>query len=189
MHLVEPYYRWQEVYSSEIDEHSPYFEVEHSEFEFTDTIYGYCIHPQWDSIDSETLYLKVLYANYTTGSIIIEFIGEWNDTLHNDVMLLKRNLLDYYLLQGFQKFVLIGENVFNFHGSEDDYYEEWFDECEDGWLVAIGFQDHVLQEMSDFGIDYYFNYRGELELDNWRSFYPNKLIEKIDEVMSRRIDL
>lgn len=189
MHLIEPYYRWQETYTAEKDELSPFFEVEHSEFEFTDTIYGYCIHPQWDNIGSETLYVKVLYANYENGSIIIEFIGEWNDTLHNDIMYLKRNLLDFYLYQGFQKFVLIGENVFNFHGNEDDYYDEWLEEVEDGWIVSIGFQDHVIDEMTNFGIDAYFNYGGELDVDNWRAFHPLKLIKKVDEIMRNRIEL
>jgi hypothetical protein len=189
MHLIEPYYRWLEIYSSETDEQSPFFNVEHSAFEFTDTIYGYCIHPQWDDIDSETLYLKVIYANYESGTLIIELIGEWNDALHNDIMHFKRNLLDYYLLQGFQQFVIIGENVFNFHGSEDDYYDEWFDQVEDGWIVTLGFQEHVIEEMTCFGIDSFFNYGGELEIDDWRSLHPLKLIKKIDEIMKRRIDL
>lgn len=187
MHLIEPYYRWRHLYNAEEDESSPFFEVEHSEFEFTDTIYGYCIHPQWDYIGSETLYVKVLFANYTTGSIIIELIGEWNDALHNDVMHLKRNLLDHYLLAGFKHFVIIGENVFNFHGSEDDYYEEWFDELENGWIVSLGFQEHVIDEMSKFGLDYYFNYGGELDVLNWRSFHPVKLVQTLDEIMNHRI--
>ena len=189
MHLIEPYYRWLEIYSSEKDERSPFFGLEYSEFEFTDTIYGYCIHPQWDNIGSETLYLKVVYANYSLGSIIIELMGEWNDALHNDIMHLKRNVIDYYLLQGFQKFILIGENIFNFHGSDDDYYDEWLEEVEDGWIVSIGFQEHVVEEMSNFGIDAYFNYGGELAFDDWRSFHPLKLIQKVDEVMKRRINL
>ena len=136
MHEIEPFYNWRHVYQSDKDEKSPFFGKVHSEFEFTNTVYGYCIHPQWDYIGSETLYIKVLYADYVNGSIIIEMIGEWNDTLHNDVMHLKRNLIDYYLLQGFQYFVLIGENVLNFHGSGDEYLEEWFDEIEDGWILG-----------------------------------------------------
>ena len=189
MHLIEPYYPWLEVYDSEKDDRSPFFDVVHSEFEFTDTVYSYCIHPQWENIGSETLYLKILYADYSSGALIIEFIGEWNDALHNDVMYLKRNLIDYYLLQGFRQFVLIGENVFNFHGSEDEYYDEWLEEIEDGWIVSIGFQDHVIDEMSKFGIDACFNYGGDLTFDDWRSFHPLKLISKINHIMTRRLGL
>jgi len=189
MHLIEPYYRWLEIYSSETDEQSPFFEVEHSEFDFTDTVYGYCIHPQWDNVGSETLYVKVIYANYQTGSIIIELIGEWNDALHNDVMHLKRNLIDYYLLQGFQQFVVVGENVFNFHGSGDDYYDEWLDEVEDGWIVSLGFQNHVIDEMAQYGVDACFNYGGQLAIENWRSFHPMKLIQNLDTIMKQRIGL
>mgnify|MGYP000583790805 CR=1 FL=1 len=32
----------------------------------------------------------------------------------------------------------IGENVFNFHGSDDCYYEEWFDELEEGVAQLTG---------------------------------------------------
>jgi hypothetical protein len=30
---------------------------------------------------SETLYLKILYADYEAGYVVIEFIGEWNDAI------------------------------------------------------------------------------------------------------------
>jgi hypothetical protein len=43
--------------------------------------------------------------------------------------------------------------------------------------------------MTCFGIDTFFNYGGELEIDDWRSLHPLKLIKKIDEIMKRRIDL
>ena len=56
----------------------------------------------------------------------MEFIGEWNDYLFNDIMLLK--VIDPLRDGGVSKFVLIGENVPNFHYSDDAYYEEWFDD-------------------------------------------------------------
>ena len=90
-------------------------------------------------------------------------------------MHLKRNLLDYYLLQGFQQFILIGENIFNFHGSEDDYYEEWFDETEDGWIVSLGFQEHVIEEMGRFGIDSYFNYWRRVRIRKLAILPPSKI--------------
>ena len=50
-----------------------------SEFEYSNTVYNYYIHPQWDDIGSGTLYMKELYADYENGFAILEFIGEWND--------------------------------------------------------------------------------------------------------------
>ncbi len=128
MQEIEPFYNWLEYYTSEEDEASPFFGKEYNEFEFTNTIYNYFIHPQWDEFGSATLYLKVLLADYDTGVAIIEFIGEWNDTLYNDIMFLKRDVIDVFIGNGINKFILIGENVLNFHGGDDDYYEEWFDD-------------------------------------------------------------
>ena len=96
---------------------------------------------------SATLYLKILYVNYDNGYCIIELLGEWNDCLYNDIMYLKRNIADDLMANGINKFILIGENVLNFHASDNDYYQEWFDDIEDGWISLVNFQDHVLLEM------------------------------------------
>jgi len=40
----------------------------------------------------------VLYADYEIGFAIIEFIGEWNDAIENDIMTLKRELIDKMLV-------------------------------------------------------------------------------------------
>ena len=58
MHDIEPYYNWIKLYSSEADNKSPFFGREHSEFEFTQAIYNYYIHPQWDFFGSNTMYIK-----------------------------------------------------------------------------------------------------------------------------------
>jgi hypothetical protein len=52
MHMIEPYYNWGGFYIASEDIQSPFYGREYSEFEFTDTIYNYCIHPQWDNIGS-----------------------------------------------------------------------------------------------------------------------------------------
>jgi hypothetical protein len=44
----------------------------------------------------------------------------------------KRNVIDQMVGNGINQFILIGENVMNFHGSDDCYYEEWFEDVEDG---------------------------------------------------------
>lgn len=187
MHDVEPYYRWRDIYQAENDPLSPFYGKEYSEFEFSDNIYGYYIHPQWDYIGSETLYIKILFADYDSKSVILEFIGEWNDTLHNDIMHLKRNVIDELILSGIENFILIGDNVYNFHGSDDEYYSEWFDEIEDGYIVGIGFSNVVIEEWKNYNIDSFIDFGEAFEIDNWRIFNPKKLVQKISDIYNRRI--
>ena len=154
---------------------------------YTHHVYGYYIHPQWDSIGSETLYTKLLYANYEHGVAIVELMGEWNDALHNDVMWLKRELIDPLVREGISKFILIGENVLNFHGSDDCYYEEWFEDVEDGWIAGLNFRDFVLEEWKKFNLDWYINFGGHLDDVTWRTIKPLALYKQIDEAIIRRL--
>ena len=150
MHEIEPYYRWRDEYIADEDSKSPYYKQVYNELKYSQKIYNYYIHPQWDSIGSQTLYVKVLYIDYDQGYGIIELIGEWNDCLYNDVMFLKRELADYMIRAGISKFILMCDNILNFHSSDDSYYEEWCDDIADegGWIVMINVQEHVLIEMA-----------------------------------------
>ncbi len=194
MHQIEPFYNWLSHYTTETDPNSPFHGKEYNYDLYSETIYGYYIDPSWDYMGSETLYIKVLYANYDAGYIIIEFIGEWNDALHNDIMHLKRNIIDHFLLKGINKYILIGENVLNFHGSDDCYYEEWFEEVEDlktvpGWIAAINFRDFVEQEWSQFNIDAYINSGGSLQINNWRTLHPKQFYSLVNKLVLNRIPL
>ena len=84
---------------------------------------------------------------------------------------------------------MIGENILNFHGSDDSYYEEWFEDLEDGWITAINFRDFILEEMQQYNIDSYINSGGDLDVINWRTLTPQVLCARIHEIISRRIDL
>jgi hypothetical protein len=172
---------------AEEDPRSPFFEREYSEFEFTNTIYNYYIHPQWDDIGSPTLYIKILFVNYEEGVAIIELLGEWNDALYNDIMILKRDIIDELIHEGVQKFILIGENVLNFHYSDDSYYEEWFEDVEDGWIAFINFRPHVLTEMKRARIDWFVQWGGELDEIPWRTLAPLQLIRSVESIISKRI--
>ena len=187
MHTIEPHYNWRHIYISEEDPLSPFYLNEYSEFEFSDKIYNHYIHPQWDNIGSPTLFIKIIYVNYDLGCVIIEMIGEWNDCIHNDIMILKRDIIDHLILNGITKFILIGENVLNFHYSDDCYYEEWVDEIEDGWIVALNFQNHVLQEMQQISLDQYLIWGGEINDLDWRTFKPDILVDKIEGIVNKRI--
>lgn len=187
MQNLEPYYNWLEYYASEEDELSPFYGKEYSEFEFSNTIYNYYIHPQWDDFESSTLYLKILYADYEDGFVIIELIGEWNDCLHNDIMLLKRNVIDVFIKNKITKFILIGENVLNFHADDDCYYEEWFDEIDDGWIALLNFRDFVEHEIKSAHLDQYMLMGFPINNINWRKLTPDGLFSLIDEMTTKRL--
>jgi hypothetical protein len=188
MHEIEPYYNWLKYYDSSIDKLSPFFGKEYNLDVYSDTIYGYYIDPAWDSIGSETLYIKILYTDYNLGFTVIEFIGEWNDALNNDIMTLKRNIIEVLTSHGINKYILIGENILNFHGSDDCYYEEWFEDVEDGWIAAVSFPEFIQDEFKKYNIDHYINMGGTLQLDRWRTLQPLHFFELVNGLIQRRLN-
>ena len=189
MHTLEPYYNWRNLYTAEEDENSPFYGKVYSEFYFTDRIYDHIIHPQWDNIGSTTLFAKLLFTDYDEGCCIIELMGEWNDTLYNDVMIFKRNIIDLMVDSGINKFILIGENVLNFHSSDDCYYEEWFEDVEDGWISLVNFRDHVINEFQSANVDQYFLLGGNLNDLSWRTRLPLDMFKIIDNMVQKRLGI
>jgi len=189
VHTIEPYFNWRNLYTAEEDGNSPFFGREYSEFEFTDSLYGYAIHPQWDNIGSPTLFIKILFIDYDDGFAILEMMGEWNDLLHNDIMILKRDIIDHLLDFGINKYILIGENILNFHSSDDCYYDEWFDDIEDGWIVMLNFRDHVSEDFQSANIDQYFVNGGSLDAFEWRTYRPLQLFQKMDQIVMKRLGM
>ena len=188
MHFVEPHFGWRGYYTAEEDPQSPFYGRIYSEFEFENRIYNYVIHPQWDNIGSETLFIKILFADYQEGYSIIELIGEWNDTIENDIMILKRDIIEILINEGISKFIIIGENVLNFHASDDSYYEEWIDDIEDGWVTLVNFHSHVNREMQSAGIDQYFFMGGQLDDVEWRTFLPHQFFRFISKIINQRLN-
>ena len=189
MHSIEPHYNWRGFYVASEDEQSPFYGREYSEFEFIHSIYDHALHPQWDDFGSPTLFVKILFVNYDEGTAILEFIGEWNDAINNDIMHLKRNIIEELMAEGVHKFLLVGENILIYHSSDDCYYEEWFDECEDGWIAMIGLQPHVSKDMSEQGIDQYFYMDPHIDSINWRTFNPDVLCQYIDQMIAKRLTI
>ena len=188
MHTIEPYAGWLQYYDSSNDEHSPFHGKEYNYELYTETIYGYYIDPAWDFFGSETLYLKTLYADYDQRVVVLEFIGEWNDTINNDIMTLKRDVIELFMAAGINKFILLCEHVLNFHGSDDSYYEEWFDEVEEGWIAAVNLSFPVEDEMKKYHIDHYVNMSGTLQIENWRTLTPQRFFALIDSLIQRRLN-
>lgn len=188
MHNIEPYYNWLKYYDSSADDRSPFFGKQYNHDVYSETIYGYYIDPAWDSFGSETLYLKILYADYHTGFAVIEFIGEWNDAINNDIMTLKRNILEVMMAEDLNKFILIGENILNYHGSDDSYYEEWFEEVGDGWIAAVSFPQFVQDEFRKYHVDQYVNMGGTLQIDQWRTLRPQNFCDLVSTLIQRRLN-
>ncbi|MEM9025011.1 MAG: hypothetical protein AAGB22_14795 [Bacteroidota bacterium] len=130
---------------------------------------------------------ELLFADYEEGFAIIELIGEWNDCLYNDIMIFKRNIIDALLDQGINKFVLIGENILNFHSSDDCYYEEWFEDAEEGWVALINFREHVLEDMRQVNIDHYFLMDGPMNDMVWATYRPLQFYQKVEQLVARRL--
>lgn len=182
MQDIEPYFNWRHLYIAEEDIRSPFYGRTYSEFEFSQTVYNYYIHPQWDDFGSRTLYIKILLVDYEQNYAIIELIGEWNDAIENDIMTLRRDITDKLYAQGIYKFILIAENVLNFHSSDDSYYEEWNEQVADegGWVVVL---EMPKQSQYDFKRSRLTNYIGLLDLPQWRTMKPEVLFNQVDNWM------
>jgi hypothetical protein len=184
LHEIEPYYNWRHLYAAEEDEASPFYGREYSEFEFSNTVYNYYIHPQWDEFGSRTLYMKILFADYDFNYAIIEMIGEWNDAVENDIMQLKRSVIDEMIPKGISKFIFITENVLNFHSSDAEYYEEWYEDIKDegGWIVFLNTPEQTRYDIERSHIDIYVRL---FDLPQWRTHQPQHIFQIIDNKMLR----
>ncbi len=186
MQDIEPFYNWRHLYAAEEDEKSPFFGRTYSEFEFSQTVYNYYIHPQWDEFGSRTLYLKILFTDYEQGYTIIELIGEWNDAIENDIMTLRREITDELQKEGITKFILIAENVLNFHSSNDDYYADWYEQLEDegGWVSILNMPE---QSQYDFIKARLRNYIFLTDFAGWRTLKPEMVFQQIDSFIIKKI--
>ena len=93
-------------------------------------------------------------------------------------------MADLLVAQGIHKFILIAENVLNFHSSDTDYYEEWNDDIKDngGWIAAINMPE---QTQYDFHRSHIDRYVYLLESPNWRTFQPHDFFQSIDNQILR----
>ena len=189
MHEIEPYYNWLDYYNAADDKLSPFYGRQYSEFHFENKIYNYYIHPQWDFFGSSTLYGKILFADYENGFAIIELIGEWNDAVHNDIMEMKRGLIDPLIENKIFRYVIIGENVLNFHASDELYYQEWYDDIreEGGWIAFFNFREHIIQEMKQTGMHDYVNMGEQYNNLLWRKFKPVDIIDLAENLMIKSL--
>jgi hypothetical protein len=187
MHEIEPFYNWRHIYAYEDDKRSPFYGREYSEFIFSHTVYNYYIHPQWDDFGSRTLYTKIIYADYELGFAVLEMLGEWNDAIENDIMQFRREVTDKLEYEGIFKFILIAENVLNFHSSDREYYKEWYENVSDknGWIVMLNMPESSQQDFKKKKLNCYIEL---MDLPEWRTYKPYHLFKKIDGEFERRLN-
>lgn len=172
---IEPFFGWLDHYCHEHDQRSPFHEVEHSLFEFDRSVNHIPAHPLWDDFGSESLLVKILFADYSRKYAILELFGEWNDLYDNDFKLLAENCISLLIEEGINQIILICENVFHGYFETEDYYEALQEELEDGWLIAIRMREELQNEMIDFGINQYFFWSPLLDQVPWRTMKPPAL--------------
>ena len=102
-------------------------------------------------------------------------------------MTLKRDVIDRLIAHGIGKFILIGENVMNFHSSDDCYYEEWLEDVmeEGGWIVMLSLAEQSKYDFTRAGIDRYVQL---IDMFDWRPFTPMNLFIKIDNLQLKRLN-
>ena len=186
MQELEPFHRWRDLYLAEEDSRSPFYGVKHDHFEYTTTVYNYYLHPEWDDMGSKTLYLKILFADYRKKYVIIELIGEWNDAIENDIMILKREVIDPLFDMGISKYILVAENVLNFHSSDKEYYEEWYENVSDenGWIVCLNMPESSQYDFRKMKLNYFIELRN---MPDWRRYQPDGVFTIIDSELKKRI--
>ena len=132
--------------------------------------------------------LKVLIADYDEKYAVIELMGEWNDAIENDIMELKREVIDVFEREGIFKFVLIADNVLNFHSGIKEYYQEWYEEVtdENGWIVMIDMPEATQHDFKNAKLNQYIEL---YDLPNWRTYKPFHLFKKIDNELMARLKM
>ncbi|MFN0013145.1 MAG: hypothetical protein ACKVU2_01240 [Saprospiraceae bacterium] len=181
MHDIEPHFRWRDLYIASEDKYSPFFGRKYSEFYDSNLLYNFFLHPEWDEFGSSTLYAKILFTDYDARYTFIELIGEWNDAVHNDIMFLKREIVDILLKQGIDKFVFFCENVLNFHAGDEDYYAEWAEDVREygGWIVLLNIRQHVEEEMQDARLDQFLHFGADYNDLHWQVLKPEIVFDLI----------
>ncbi|MCS6904502.1 MAG: hypothetical protein RML72_00845 [Bacteroidia bacterium] len=183
---IEPFYGWLHLYNHKMDANSPFHDVEHNLFEYDRKIYTFNAHPLWDSIESESLLIKILFTDYEKGYTIIEFLGEWNDLFDNDFKLLCQNCLELLQREGINKFILILENVFHAYLDIDDYYQDFWESIEEGgWMFLLRARENVLAEFENYNLGQYFYWSKSLDSIHWRKLKPWELYQIIQKSIER----
>jgi len=103
-------------------------------------------------------------------------------------MELKREVIDIFEREGIYKFVLIADNVLNFHSGIKEYYQEWYEEVtdENRWIVMIDMPEATQHDFRNAKLNQYVEL---YDLPNWRTYKPFHLFKKIDNELMARLKM
>ena len=95
--------------------------------------------------------------------------------------------IDILYAKGITKFIIIAENVLNFHSSDDSYYEEWREQLLDdgGWVVII---DMPQQSQYDFKKARLTNYVSLMDFPQWRTLKPDVIFQQVDNWIMKLLE-
>lgn len=177
---VEPYAGWLLFYDPSTDERAPLPAGPEGDLP-SRYIYTFAANPLWDSIDSESLLVKILYLHYQEGYAVVELLGEWNDLFENDFRLLCERLINPLMEEGVNRFVFICENVFNVYIDATDYYEDLQDRLADeaGWICLLKARPNVQEGLAASQLDRYLLWDDQLDHLRWRKLKPWDLFAAI----------
>ena len=72
MHSLQPHSAWRTRYIAADDPRSPFFLDQGAPVNGAyHQMYDFVIHPDWDDIGCETLFVKVLFVDYAEGCAVI----------------------------------------------------------------------------------------------------------------------
>ena len=102
-------------------------------------------------------------------------------------MTLRRDITDNLYALGINKYMLIAENVLNFHSSDADYYDEWKEQIEEdgGWIVILNMPE---QSQYDFKKARLTNYVTLMNFEGWRTLKPEVVFGQVDNEVIRRLN-
>ena len=103
-------------------------------------------------------------------------------------MTFKREIIDLLIREGITKFILLAENVLNFHSSDDSYYEEWFDEVTDegGWIICLNMPEQTQYDFTRAKLNRYIEL---MSIPQWRTIKPDLLFAQLDNILLKRLDI
>jgi len=83
---------------------------------------------------------------------------------------------------------LLCDNVLEYHGSDDSYYEEWWDDIkeEGGWITVLNLREHILTEMEQVRLQHFINIGEEFNEVNWRKPTPKLVYNEILSILNSK---
>jgi hypothetical protein len=103
-------------------------------------------------------------------------------------MIFRREVIDPLFDMGICKFILVAENVLNFHSSDKEYYEEWYENVtdENGWIVCLNMPESSQYDFKKLKLNYLIEFRN---MPDWRRYQPDGVFTIIDTELKKRIKL